>query len=132
MARCYQAGLIPSLIKPADLIYAIVEIDQASQLQPLNVGQFVTAEIRGKPQDSIVKLPLSALRPRNRVWLVDENNQLQVADPEVLRIKEDALYLRWLSSDEQAAKPLRIITSSLALATSGMRLTVSAINNEEQ
>jgi RND family efflux transporter MFP subunit len=61
---------------------------------PLLVGMFVQASIRGRTFTDVVTLPRVALRPGNRVWIVDAEHRLQPRDVEVLRLERDRVVLR--------------------------------------
>jgi RND family efflux transporter MFP subunit len=60
---------------------------------PLRIGTFVDAIIEGKTLQDVVVLPRAALRPGNRVWVIDSNQQLQMKDVEIARADEDSLYI---------------------------------------
>ena len=55
---------------------------------PLAVGLFVSAEIEGRQLDDVTVLPREALRPGNRVFLVDDG-RLRFRDVEIVRTDRD-------------------------------------------
>lgn len=67
---------------------------QDSERPPLSVGLFVEAEIHGSRVNDLVILPRSALRGKNRVFIVDQENRLRSRDVEVLRIVQDQVYVK--------------------------------------
>ncbi len=52
---------------------------------PLPVGQFVSAEIRGRTLEAAFALPRSALDPSDRVWVVDATQRLRAREVAVAR-----------------------------------------------
>ena len=68
---------------------------------PLRIGTFVDAVIEGKLLENVVVLPRSSLRPGNQVWLIDDQQQLQMKDIEVVRADEESLYISSGVSDGQ-------------------------------
>jgi hypothetical protein len=65
----------------------------------------------------LVEVPVSALRPGNRVWK-SENNQLVVQDVRVAQVLDDRVLL--FPDETRLAVGDRIIISPLALAVDGM------------
>lgn len=65
----------------------------AHQKSPLRVGTFVSATIEGKAIDGVAAIPQGALRPGNKVWLVNEDKQLRSQDVDVLRTVGDTAYI---------------------------------------
>lgn len=92
----------------------------AASAPPLFVGTFVEAEITGKALDAYAVLPLSALRPGNKVWLVREG-RLRIVDVELLqRTDTQALVsTRGLGSDPRA------VIGSLKAATDGQKIRIA-------
>jgi RND family efflux transporter MFP subunit len=60
---------------------------------PLNVGQFVSAQISGKHLGPGFIIPRSALKPGNLVWIIDENNQLHITPVEVVKAEVNEAYI---------------------------------------
>ena len=60
---------------------------------PLNVGQFVSAQISGKNLGPGFVIPRSALKPGNLVWIIDENDQLQITPVEVVKAEVNEAYI---------------------------------------
>ncbi len=77
---------------------------------PLRVGTFVSATIEGKAMDGIAAIPQGALRPGNKVWLVNEDKQLRSQDVDVLRTVGDTAYISAGLED-------------------GMRISMAAVNS---
>ncbi|MGI9289605.1 MAG: efflux RND transporter periplasmic adaptor subunit [Pseudomonadales bacterium] len=77
---------------------------------PLRVGTFVSATIEGKTMDGVAAIPQGALRPGNKVWLVNEEKQLRSQDVDVLRTVGDTAYIS-------------------AGLENGMRISMAAVNS---
>ena len=104
------------------LIYAIAEVTDpygsaASGDMPLAVGLFVTAEIAGvKPQSAFV-IPRVALRSADKVYIINDKNELEIRTVEVLSTSADRVLLtRGVEAGEQ------IVTSTIPAAIDGMKV----------
>ncbi|CAH0990896.1 Multidrug resistance protein MdtA [Sinobacterium norvegicum] len=62
--------------------------------QPLRIGSFVEASLSGRLLQGLIEIPSYLLRPGNRVWLVDDNNQLQDRVVEPLKISANKTYIQ--------------------------------------
>lgn len=86
------------------LYYAVVEVQrpfaannaQGQPQAPLLPGLFVTADIQGRELEQVVKLPREALFERDKLLVLDENNQ--VAEQKVTVLHKDARHI-WVRSD---------------------------------
>lgn len=81
------------------VVYVVAEIDrpfsETDDLRPaLNLGQYVDAEIIGKPLDGVVILPRTTLHKRKYVWLVDSSNSLSLLEVGVLQSAADTVSVR--------------------------------------
>ncbi len=86
---------------------------------PLAAGMYVEAEIIGHRVEGVVVIPRTALRERDRVLIVDEDDQLQFRKVDVLRISEDrAVIASGLSEGD------RLCLTNLVAVTAGMRVEV--------
>jgi len=82
------------------LQYVIVEIDNPygkDEVQPdrppLSPGFFVQAEIEGRIQKDIIKLPRKALKPNQKIWAVDKDNYLKPLTVEIIHKGKDFIYV---------------------------------------
>lgn len=100
----------------------------------LALGQFVEAQIQTLEKHRVFEIPRAALRQPQDIWLLDNENALHVVGVEVVQRNDHHAFVR-LKSDEKSLqelndigfspeKTLRVVTSSLALAYSGMQTTV--------
>ena len=86
---------------------------------PLASGMFVEADIQGRTVDDVVILPWSALRGRDQVLVVDDNNQLRFRPVEILRsTSEEVLVSGGLAEGEA------VCISALDTVTDGMLVRV--------
>jgi len=103
------------------VLYAIAEVvdpferDPASDRPPLAIGLFVQAHIPGRQMQGVVKLPRSALRPGNDVWVVDDEDRLDIVPVTVLQADAAGAYVRGALPDGA-----RVIVSPLTIAVDGM------------
>jgi RND family efflux transporter MFP subunit len=92
---------------------------------PLLIGEYVRVEIQGRKLDSVFEIPRTALRDHSSVWLVGENQTLEIRkvrpiwrDAEIVLLKD-------------ALKPgEHLIVSDLAAPVEGMMLRVDASKSE--
>lgn len=107
------------------LTYLVVEIRDPYGLQndagkpALPVGTFVEAAIPGRDASGLVLLPAEALHQGNRVYLADENDELEVRDVEIVRATPREVYVsaRLSASD-------RVITTAIPAPVPGLNLNV--------
>lgn len=100
----------------------------------LALGQFVEAKIQTVEKHRVFEIPRAALRQPQDIWLLDNENALHVVGVDVIQRNDQHAFVR-MKSDEKSQKelsavgfdpekPLRVVTSSLALAYSGMQTAV--------
>lgn len=92
----------------------------ATGAPPLLIGGFVTADIAGIPLESYALLPVSALRPGNKVWLV-KDGKLRIVEVEIYQRSDDFAYI----SAEQIGPDPVAVTGKLSVATEGMAVRVA-------
>lgn len=90
-----------------------------SRSAPLVVGLFVEAEIEGDLVERAFVLPREALRPGERVYVVDSEGRLRFRDVEILRIERDAVVIA-----DGLAEGERVLISPLQAALDGMQVRV--------
>jgi RND family efflux transporter MFP subunit len=88
---------------------------------PLSVGLFVDAEILGRRLSDVFVLPRSALREGDRIFTVNDTEQLQSLAVEVLRAEGDHVVVR-----AEMIEGMRVCVSELRTATEGMRVRTLA------
>lgn len=113
-----------SIDSSSRVIYVVAEIaepflpDAQTGRPPLMIGQFVRAQISGRMQDDAVVLPRHALRPEDRVWLLDENNHVHIKQVTVLQSDVERVTV---VADFGGLN--RVVVSTLNLVTEGMPVT---------
>ena len=86
---------------------------------PLAVGMFVEAEIEGRVAPQVVRLPRAALRDRDQVLVVDNEDRLHFRTVEVLRsTSQNVVISGGLAAGE------RVILSAIDAVTDGMRVQI--------
>ena len=100
----------------------------------LALGQFVEAQIQTLEKHRVFEIPRAALRQPQDIWLLDNENALHVVGVDVVQRDDHHALVRFKSDQKSQRelnavgfdpeKPLRIVTSSLALAYSGMQTSV--------
>ncbi len=100
------------------LINVVVRVEQPYERKPpLAAGLFARVAIEGRTLERAVLLPRAALRPGNRVWVVDADQRLRFRAVEVARIaREGVLIEAGLESGE------RVMVSQLKAVTDGMKV----------
>ncbi len=106
------------------LIYLVAEINspyapnpQFLNRPPLTPGMFVKAELHGLEKNSI-QLPRSVLRSGGHVWVVDENNQLQIKTIEILAKDKKNIYVKTGLNHGD-----KVVTSSIDYPLNGMQVS---------
>jgi RND family efflux transporter MFP subunit len=94
-------------------------LDADAERQPLPVGTFVTAEIPGRDASGLVVLPTQALHDENRVYVVDEGDELEIRTVEVVRTTPRRVYVSGPVSAED-----RVITTAIPAPVPGLKLNV--------
>lgn len=85
-----------SVDKATRQLFVVVQIDRPyrsnqDQRPPLEIGQFVTAEIQGKTLPEVFVLPRSAVQGNGTVMVVDDENRLQRKQLDLLWETADSL-----------------------------------------
>ncbi|MFC1702320.1 efflux RND transporter periplasmic adaptor subunit [Pseudomonadota bacterium] len=111
------------------LIYAIAEVEDPYGLgsdngTPLAVGMFVHADIAGVNSQSAMVLPRLALRNANKVYVINDQNRLEIRTVEVLSTSEDTVLV---SNGVEVGD--KVVTSTIPAAVDGME--VRAITREQ-
>jgi len=111
--------------------YAIARVDDpygktSTQGVPLTVGMFVEAEIQGRQVESAAQIPRSAIHPGNRVYVITDQEQLQIRSVEIVSQSRDTALVG--SGLEQGE---RIAITPLATPVDGMTLKIAGSAAEE-
>lgn len=112
------------------LIYAIAEVEDPYGLgsdngAPIAVGMFVNANIAGVHSQSAMVLPRLALRNADKVYVINDENRLEIRTVEVLSTSEDTVLV---SAGVEIGD--KVVTSTIPAAVDGME--VRAITRDTQ
>jgi len=112
------------------LIYAIGEVEDPYGLgsdngAPMAVGMFVHAEIAGVNSQSALVLPRLALRNADKVYVINDQNRLEIRKVEVISTSEETVLV---STGVEVGD--KVVTSTIPAAVDGME--VRAITREQQ
>lgn len=109
-----MARLLVEVVDPLDLE------KPAAKREPLLLGEYVRVEINGKRLGDVVSIPRSALRDGNRIWLIDQQQELQIATVDVLWRDSERVLLR-----NSLPQKMQLITSNLSSPVAGMPLRLA-------
>lgn len=112
------------------LIYAIAEVEDpygagSDNGAPLAVGMFVSAEIAGVTSQPALVLPRIALRNADKVYVINDENRLEIRTVKVISTTEDIVLV-----SNGVAPGEMVVTSTIPAAVDGME--VLAISREPQ
>lgn len=112
-----------SVIDPQTrVLYAIAEVDDpygegADEGMPMAVGLFVDAAVEGRRLENAVIIPREALRNGEEVFVVNENDALDIRRPRVIHSNpENAILAGGVKDGEQ------VVVSPIQTPTQGLRL----------
>ncbi len=96
-----------------------------SYLPELEIGMFVNVIIHGRQLEQVISLPRDALRDRETVWVVDDNNKLQIKPVTVIyRQLKTVLISAGLNDGD------RVVLTNLNGVANGMKLRPVARENQ--
>jgi len=90
------------------------------QRQPLLLGSYVRVDLKGPTLEDVFVLPRQALREEQVVWIMDENNALEIRPVHIVLNRQDDVVI-----DEGLADGDRVITSPLPVALPGIKLSIA-------
>lgn len=112
--------------------YAIAQVAdpyglrQASQLPPLAIGSFVSAQIHGITAHNIYTVPINAVRDNDQILVMDSEQKLRQRTVSVLRMDAENIYINGGLNDGD-----QIIVSPVPVPIEGMRVrSTNVIGNE--
>ncbi len=123
---CTWNGRIVRRVGEVDLrsrmVHVIARVEVARDADiPVEAGIFVDAEILGLRLEDAVVLPRSALRPGDRVYLVDAENHLRVREVRVARREGDRVILEsgLQGGDRVCLSPLENVVDGMSVRVAG-------------
>jgi len=101
------------------MLYGVaqLELDDSPDSPVLPVGLFVQAEIQGRLENEIIRLPRSVLRDNNQVLVVDDENRLNFRQISPLRLEHDDVLVKSGLEDGE-----RVSVSPLQTVVDGMHV----------
>ncbi len=93
----------------------------------LLIGEYVRVEIDGLELKNVYRIPRAALRNDSAVWLVGQDNKLDIRNVDTVWREEDAVVVK----DGLKAGD-RLIVSELAAPVAGMELQIATANFSEE
>ena len=77
------------------VLYAIAEVRDpyTTGVSPLRVGNYVKASIAGRRFEAMARIPRSAVRPGDKIWLIDADSRLSQRQIKPVRADEDFVYV---------------------------------------
>lgn len=122
-----------SLDVKSRVVYAVAEVQDPyvtpdDTHPPLAVGMYVSADIKGKDLEGIVRLPREVLRRKDEVTLVDSSNALEFRQVDVIQNNGNEILVRGLDAGE------RVLVTRLPFMNAGMKVDIESsgnVNDEE-
>ena len=110
------------------MVNVVVRVEKPYATKPpLVAGLFVTVEIKGHILENAVKIPRSALRENNTVWVIDDGGKLKFRTVAVARLETNQAILRsGLESGDI------VVTSGLKTVTDGMQVRLAQQSEEPE
>ncbi len=114
------------------VLYTVARIEdpyalQDPQREPLRVGTFVNANIRGRALPDLVALPRYVMRAGNHLWVVDGDNRLRDREVSILRTGGDLVYVSAGLEDGE-----RVSLTSLDTSLAGSEVEVVSSRSSAQ
>jgi hypothetical protein len=108
--------------------YAVARVEDPYRLhsegEPMPVGTFVSARIRGIVVENIVRVPRGVVRGTNELIFLDDADKLRIRNVEIARSDSDYAYL---SSGAEPGE--RVVTTVLESAITGLQVRTAASGN---
>lgn len=94
-------------------------VGDTGQKNPLKIGSFVTAKIKGRQVENLVKLPRVAFKDLDRILVSDKDNKLYYRDLNVVRAESEFVYV-----DAGIEQGDRVVLTSIESPVQGMALRI--------
>lgn len=109
-----MARLLVAIPDPLNL-----EAENADQ-PPLLLGEYVHAEIEGRELENVFRIPRTAFRDNDRVWLANADGKLSIREVTPLWRGREAVLVR-----EGLSEGDRLVISNLSTPVDGMKIRVA-------
>jgi RND family efflux transporter MFP subunit len=112
-----MARLVIRIADPLSLV------SPGTQAPAMLIGEYVQADIRGRPVAEAYRIPREALREESRVWIVGKENSLEIRKVHVAwRDTQSVIIKQGLQPGE------RVVVSDLAAPVKGMAVDIDTID----
>ncbi|UCD65684.1 MAG: efflux RND transporter periplasmic adaptor subunit, partial [Deltaproteobacteria bacterium] len=126
--------LLPDLSKEGRMARLLLEVDDPLGMQAedkkrpmLLIGEYVRVQIEGEELDNVYRIPRSALRNDNEVWLVDDKSKLVIQSVKTIWREEDSVVV------QDGFKPgQHLLVSDLAAPVAGMPVRIESEDKKQQ
>ncbi len=108
-------------------VVARVDAPYAAAHQPLQLGQFVTAEIAGRTLTDVYVLPRSAVRAGNQIIVLDEQDKLGRLDITPVWESRNEVVV-----EEGLSPGMRLVTTPVGYLVDGTKVQVAGSEESEQ
>jgi len=99
-----------------------VDMRRQDGLVPLPIGTFVKAVITGNSYSDVIKVPRIAIRGKNELLFIDDNNRLDIRSVNILRADADFAYIQQGTTEGE-----RIILSAIGSPINGMKVRIGDV-----
>jgi len=114
-------------VDPASRVHYVIaqiedpyQIKQAKNSPELRMGMYVNAKVFGKTMTAMTAIPRSSVYGKNTIYLVDNENKLNIQTINVFRTDTEFVY-----TQDIIASNLQLVTTKLATPVKGMLLRLN-------
>lgn len=80
------------------VLYGVIEVKDPYGLdsekpKPLRLGMYVNVSIASQSFDAVIEVPRKSIRKGDKVWLIDQDNKMQLVDVNYLPVRHDNLFI---------------------------------------
>ena len=100
-----------------------LSLQKSDSSPPLLIGSYVRVEIQGSELTDIIGMKREYLHNGNQIWLMDEDNQLEIRTVEIEFSSKDMVYIR-----DGVQTGEKIVTTNITTPVNGMPLRIKGMN----
>ncbi|HUW83493.1 MAG TPA: efflux RND transporter periplasmic adaptor subunit [Phycisphaerae bacterium] len=93
---------------------------------PLLIGSYVSVVIEGRQVEDVIALPRTALRDGDSVWIMNDQNKLEIHSADIVWRSRDTVWVR-----DGIEPGQRLVVSDLPAPVEGMGLTLGTDSTED-
>ncbi len=128
----YVLRRLPSVDEQGRMARLLIAIDDPLSLEANNslpqllIGSYIRAEILGHTAEQVIPLSRQVVHNGNQVWIMNNQNQLEIRDVEVLYRTSDSVFVsKGVREGEQ------VVTTNLSMPVEGMPLRTESRLSEQ-